>query len=60
MVAASAMEEQAYRPDATVSGPITDSLDVRLTGKEIEDNGWAQNAYDGKKFNDTKGYTVLG
>lgn len=58
--AATAIEDDEYRVDGSVAGPITDTLGYRLTGSKVDDDGWAKNVYDGKKINDTDSYTVRG
>jgi iron complex outermembrane receptor protein len=59
-VAATAIEDDEYRLDGTVSGPINDTLGYRLTGSRVDDDGWAKNVYDGEKVNDTDSYTIRG
>jgi iron complex outermembrane receptor protein len=59
-VAATAIENDEYRLDGTVSGPLTESLGYRLTGSRVDDDGWAKNAYNGDKVNDTDSYTLRG
>jgi len=59
-IAATAIEDDEYRLDGTVSGPITDNLSWRLTGTAIDDDGFAENRFNGKTVNDTEAYTVRG
>jgi iron complex outermembrane receptor protein len=58
--AATAIEDDEYRVDGSVAGPITDTLGYRLTGSKVDDDGWAKNVYNGKKINDSDSYTVRG
>jgi iron complex outermembrane receptor protein len=57
-IAATAIEDDEYRVDGTLSGPITDRLSYRLTGAMVDDDGYAENVFDGSKVNDEEVYTV--
>ena len=59
-VAGTAIEDNEYRIDATVSGPLSNTLGYRLTGSKVDDDGWAKNVYNGDKINDQDSYTVRG
>jgi len=59
-VAGTYIEDNEYRVDGTVSGPIADGLGYRLTGSRVYDDGWAKNVYNGDDVNDTDSYTVRG
>jgi iron complex outermembrane receptor protein len=60
VVAVTAIEQDEYRLDGTISGPITDHLSFRLTGNRVDDGGWATNAFDGKDINNSESWTVRG
>ncbi|MFT6050726.1 MAG: iron complex outermembrane receptor protein, partial [Halioglobus sp.] len=60
VVAVTAIEQDEYRLDGTISGPITDQLSFRLTGNTVDDSGWATNAFDGKDINNSESWTVRG
>lgn len=59
-VAATAIEDDEYRVDGSIAGPITDSLGYRLTGTKVDDSGYAKNFYTGDKVNDMDSYSVRG
>lgn len=58
--AATAIEDNEYRLDGSVAGPLTDTLGFRLTGSGVDDSGYAQNAYTGDSINDSQSYNVRG
>lgn len=60
VVAVTAIEQDEYRLDGTISGPITDKLSFRLTGNTVDDGGWANNAFDDKDINNSESWTVRG
>ncbi len=41
--AATAIEDNEYRLDGSVAGPLTDTLGYRLTGSGVDDDGYAEN-----------------
>ena len=59
-IAGTAIEDNEYRIDGTVSGPVSDTLGYRLTGSKVDDDGWAKNVYNGNKINDQDSYTIRG
>lgn len=59
-IVATAIEDDEYRFDGTLSGPITDNLSYRITGSAVNDNGYAENAYNGNKINDARNYNTRG
>jgi iron complex outermembrane recepter protein len=59
-VSATAIEEDEYRLDGTISGPITDSLRFRLTGSVVDDDGYVTNYYNGNTVNDSEEYNIRG
>ncbi|MDG1943739.1 MAG: TonB-dependent receptor [Halioglobus sp.] len=59
-VAATAIEDDEYRVDGSIAGPLTDNLGYRLTGSKIDDSGYSRNFYTGDKINDTDSYNVRG
>ncbi len=59
-VVATAIEHDEYRLDGTVSGPITDDLSYRITGSAVNDDGYAENFYNGNKVNDANNYSARG
>lgn len=59
-IAATAIEDDEYRIDGTLSGPLTDSLSYRITGSAIDDDGYAENVFNGNKVNDEESYTLRG
>ena len=59
-IAGTAIEDNEYRIDGTVSGPLSDTLGYRLTGSKVDDDGWAKNVYNGNKINDQDSYTIRG
>jgi len=58
--AATAIEDDEYRLDGSISGPITDSLGYRLTGSGVNADGYAENVYNGDSINDTQSYNIRG
>jgi len=58
--AATAIEDDEYRVDGTVSGPLTDDLSYRVTGSAVDDGGFAENVYTGDKINNTETWNVRG
>jgi iron complex outermembrane receptor protein len=58
--AATAIEDNEYRLDGSVSGPITDNLGYRLTGSGVDEDGYAKNVYNDDKINGTQSYNVRG
>ena len=58
--AATAIEDNEYRLDGSVAGPITDSLGFRLTGSGVDDDGYVENVYTGDTINDSESYNVRG
>ncbi len=50
-IAATAIEEDEYRLDGTVSGPIRDALSFRFTGSVVDDKGYANNVFNGERIN---------
>ena len=59
-VAATAIEDDEYRLDGSLSGPITDTLGYRITGFGLNDDGYSKNVYNGKTVNDNESYSVRG
>ena len=59
-LSATAIEDDEYRLDGTVSGPMTDTLGYRLTGSALNDDGFIKNRYDGEKLNSNDSYTLRG
>lgn len=59
-VSATAIEENEYRLNGTVSGPITDSLGYRLTGSIVDDGGFSKNVFEGTRVNGTENYNLRG
>jgi|TARA_B110000503_G_scaffold79205_1_gene121701 iron complex outermembrane receptor protein len=58
--AATAIENDEYRLDGSISGPITDTLGYRLTASGVDNDGYAENFYTGDKLNSSKSYNVRG
>lgn len=58
--AATAIEDNEYRLDGSVSGPITDTLGYRLTASGVDNDGYAKNFYNGDKINSAQSYNVRG
>lgn len=58
--AATAIEDDEYRLDGSVAGPITDTLGYRLTGSGVNADGYAKNVYNGDSINDTDSYNMRG
>ena len=59
-MAATAIEQDEYRLDGTVSGPITDVLSYRLTGAWVDDGGYAKNVFNGDKVNTRESLDLRG
>ncbi|MEH6568692.1 MAG: TonB-dependent receptor plug domain-containing protein, partial [Halioglobus sp.] len=59
-VSATAIEDDEYRMGATVSGPLTDTVGVRLTGQWLDDAGYATNVYDNSKLNGVESKSLRG
>lgn len=59
-LAATAIEDDEYRLNGTLSGPLGDKLSWRLTGSATDDDGFAENVYNGNKVNDAEVYTARG
>lgn len=59
-VSATAIEENEYRLNGTVSGPITDSLGYRLTGSIVDDGGFSKNVLGDTRVNGTENYNIRG
>ena len=53
-LALTAIEDDEYRLDGTVSGPVTESLSYRLTASAVDDDGYARNVYNDNKVNDAR------
>lgn len=53
-MAATAIEEHEYRIDATVAGPVTDTLGYRLTGAWVDDGGYSRNLFEDTRVNGTQ------
>jgi iron complex outermembrane recepter protein len=58
--AATAIEDNEYRLDGSVAGPLTDTLGFRLTGSGVDDDGYAENVYTGDTINDSESYNMRG
>lgn len=58
--AATAIEDNEYRLDGSISGPITDTLGYRLTASGVDNDGYAKNFYNGDKINSAQSYNVRG
>lgn len=59
-ISATAIEENEYRLNGTVSGPITNNLGYRLTGSVVDDGGFSQNAFEGTRVNGTENFNLRG
>ena len=59
-VAATAIEQDEYRLDGTVSGPLSDTIGLRLTGSAVDDDGWASNAFTGENVNNRESWSLRG
>lgn len=59
-IAATAIEQDEYRLDGTVSGPITDTLAYRLTGSIVDDDGFSENVFNGERVNNDETYNLRG
>ena len=57
-VRASVEDPRAYRVEAAVTGPVSDTLAVRLSGDRLDERGWATNLFDGRKFGGTRMYNL--
>ncbi len=55
-----AVEQDEYRLNGTISGPITDRLSYRLTGNMVDDGGWATNEFDGSDINNSESSSLRG
>ena len=49
-------EDNEYRARASVSGPVTDTVGVRLTGFYTDVEGHIENLFDGRDLNGSKSY----
>ncbi len=58
--AATAIQDDEYRLDGSIAGPITDTLGFRLTGSGVDDDGYAKNYFNGDKLNSSESYNVRG
>lgn len=58
--AATAIQDDEYRLDGSISGPITDTLGYRLTGSGVDNDGYAENYYNGDKINNSQSYNIRG
>jgi iron complex outermembrane recepter protein len=58
--AATAIQDDEYRLDGSVAGPITDTLGFRLTGSGVDNDGYAENYYNGDKLNSSESYNIRG
>jgi iron complex outermembrane receptor protein len=58
--AATVLEDQEYRLDGSIAGPITDTLGFRLTGSGVDEDGYATNVYNNDKINNSQSYNVRG
>ncbi len=58
--AATAIEDNEFRLDGSVAGPITDNLGYRLTGSGVDDGGYVKNYYNGDTINDAQSYNIRG
>ncbi len=59
-LAATALEDDEYRLDGSIAGPITSNLGFRLTGSGVHDDGYAENVYNGDQVNGAESYNVRG
>jgi iron complex outermembrane receptor protein len=59
-VSLAAISAGEYHADMTASGPITDTLGVRLTGAFTNDQGFSTNVFNGKHQNGQQSYLVRG
>jgi len=59
-IALTAVEQDEYRLNGTVSGPITERVSFRLTGNRVDDGGWATNEFDGSDINNSESWTLRG
>ena len=59
-VSATAIEEDEYRLGGTISGPLGDTVGIRLTGNWIDDDGYATNVYDGSSLNGGENTSLRG
>ncbi|MFT5485011.1 MAG: iron complex outermembrane receptor protein [Halieaceae bacterium] len=59
-VALTAIEQDEYRLNGTISGPISDQLTFRLTGNMVDDGGWAKNVFDGEVINNSESWALRG
>lgn len=58
--AATAIEDDEYRLDGSISGPISDTLGYRLTGSGVDNDGYAENYFNGDKLNSSQSYNIRG
>ncbi|GAB5452387.1 MAG: TonB-dependent receptor [Halioglobus sp.] len=59
-VEATYIEDDEYRLNGTVSGPLSDTLSYRLTGSAIDDGGFGENRFNGDTINSRENYTLRG
>tara|TARA_R110001599_G_scaffold353826_1_gene599257 strand:+ start:28964 stop:31222 length:2259 start_codon:yes stop_codon:yes gene_type:complete len=59
-LSATAIEKDEYRLGATISGPLGDTVGMRLTGMWIDDDGYATNVYDGSRLNGGESTSLRG
>jgi iron complex outermembrane receptor protein len=59
-VSLTAISAGEYHADLTASGPITDTLGVRLTGSFTNDQGFSTNVFNGKHQNGDQSYLLRG
>jgi iron complex outermembrane receptor protein len=59
-VSLTAISAGEYHADMTASGPITDTLGVRLTGAFTNDRGFSTNVFNGKHQNGQQSYLARG
>jgi iron complex outermembrane receptor protein len=57
---ATAIEDDEYRLDGSISGPITDTLGYRFTASGVDDDGYAENFYTGDNLNSSQSYNLRG
>ncbi|MCB1689770.1 MAG: TonB-dependent receptor [Halioglobus sp.] len=58
--AATAIQDDEYRLDGSISGPITDTLGYRFTASGVDDDGYAENYYNGDNLNSSQSYNLRG
>lgn len=59
-VSATAIEENEYRVGGTISGPLGDTVGIRLTGQRVDDDGYATNVYDNSNLNGGENTSLRG